>query len=230
MKMFLALCGAVLCFAAVAAAGDTPLAPATSNSETASATSALPEAPSAAPAATPAPARSSGTRRARAFQEYSWQLGISYAYERVRPNGGETFHLMGISTHIAYYFTNSIGLKGVVEPLFGTTPATLGSFNTAPSLKMRQVFFGGGPVYAFHNSSRLEPWVHGLFGGVHLRLTQTAALPGTVNTFAFQGGGGVDYKIRPRLYWRAEGDYFGTRYFSKFQHNFAFKTGIVFNF
>ncbi len=149
---------------------------------------------------------------------------------RVRPNAGSTFSLHGLNTHLAYYFSNSVGLKAEVDPLFGTTPSTGTTFSSVPSLTMKALFFGGGPVFAYRNSSRFEPWVHGLFGGVHLRLTQTAAAPGTVNAFAMQAGGGADYKFGPRVSLRAEGDYFGTRFFGTFQHNLAIKTGVVFNF
>lgn len=231
MRRILALCGAVLCFAVVAAAQENALAPAASNPVSVSARSALPESPGATLAAAPASSSRSGVpRRARSSPEYPWQLGIGYTYVRVRPNVGSTFSLHGLNTHIAYYFSNSVGLKAEVSPLFGTTPSTVSTFNSVPSLTMKALFFGGGPVIAYHNNSRIEPWVHGLFGGVHLRLTQTSATPGTANAFAFQAGGGADYKLGPRLYWRVEGDYFGTRFFSTFQHNLAFKTGVVFNF
>ena len=231
MRRILALCGAVLCFAVVAAAQENALAPATSNPVSVSASSALPESPGATLAATSASStRSGASRRASAYVEFPWQLGMGYTYLRVRPGAGSTFSLHGLNTHVAYYFSNSVGLKAEVDPLFGTTPSTSTTFNTVPSLRMKALFFGGGPVFAHRNSSRIEPWVHGLFGGVHLRLTQTAALPGTLNAFALQAGGGVDFKLSPRLYWRVEGDYFGTRFFGTFQHNLAFKSGVVFNF
>jgi hypothetical protein len=69
--------------------------------------------------------------------------------------------------------------------------------------------------------------VIGVFGGAHV-LPQTYL--GGQNAFGVVAGGGVDIKLNPRIYWRVQGDYLWTRFFSTTQNSFQATSGIVFNF
>jgi hypothetical protein len=43
-------------------------------------------------------------------------------------------------------------------------------------------------------------------------------------------GGGLDFKVLPRVYWRMQGDYIGTHFQSDLQSNFSVGTGLVIYF
>ncbi len=80
---------------------------------------------------------------------------------------------------------------------------------------------------AYRRNPKFEPWAHGLFGGAHL-FPQTAN--GGVNAIAYVVGGGVDFKLNPRVYWRIQGDFSQSHFFNDWQKHAEFKTGLVFNF
>ncbi len=211
MRKFLALCGAVLCFSLAAAADDYSAA-------------------LTAPAESPASPSPSPTRYSTG-ETVPWQVSVQYLFIRIRPGTGSGFNLHGFDAAVLRYTNDWFGIEGNVGAAFGNTPSTLTTFNpTAPSLRAKVIVFGGGPHITYHNASRIEPWGHALFGATHLRRTQTGAGPGSTTAFTFAVGGGADFKIRPRLFWRAEGDLLMTRFFSAFQKNFQIKTGIVLNF
>jgi hypothetical protein len=43
-------------------------------------------------------------------------------------------------------------------------------------------------------------------------------------------GGGLDFKLNPRVYWRVQADYIGTRFQSAVQSNYSIGSGVVFYF
>ncbi len=211
MRKFLALCGAVLCLPVVAAAQD--------NSAALASSAESPASP------TPSPARyPSG-------DTLPWQLSVQYLYIRVRPGTGSGFNLHGFDTSVIRYANHWFGIEGNVGAAFGYTPSSLTTFNpTAQSLRTKFIVYGGGPHVTHRTTSRIEPWGHALFGATHLRMTQASIGPASANAFTFAVGGGADFKIRPRLFWRAGGDLLVTRFFGEFQKNFQIKTGLVLNF
>lgn len=208
MRYFLAVCGAVLCLSAPAAAQDN---------------SAPPAAPSPAPAsAAPAPARYSGG------EQFPWEVGVNFTYVWFRPTGGTGFGAPGFNTSATRFFSESFGLEGDIGATYGNTASPFGPLPLG-NLRQKVIFYGGGLKFADRHLVRFEPFAHGLFGGVHARYTQTNG-PGTVNAFAFMLGGGMDYKLGPRISWRVQGDFLGTRMFSTIQKNFQFQTGVIFSF
>ena len=94
---------------------------------------------------------------------------------------------------------------------------------------MKTLFLGAGPHLAIVNASRFEPWVHGLVGWEHLRYTQTATL-GSNSALGYVLGGGLDFKLNPKIFWRVQADYVGTHFQSDLQSNYSFGTGIVLHF
>ncbi len=151
-----------------------------------------------------------------------WQLaaGFQYQYYRVY---GLTFPNYGFNADVTRAVNRWGSLEGMVGVGFGHAGGT-----TNPDAKT--LFLGGGPRLTMRNSrSKVEPWMHLLVGLDHLRATQ-AAVYGSTNALAFLGGGGVDYKFRPRLYLRVEADYLGTRFQSMSESNFSAGTSLVFNF
>jgi opacity protein-like surface antigen len=94
---------------------------------------------------------------------------------------------------------------------------------------VKTLFAGAGPHVALENTTRFEPWIHGLIGLEHFRLTQGATL-GSNSTLGYMVGGGLDFRITPKIFWRVQGDYLGTRFQSALQSNYSTGTGIVLYF
>ncbi|MBS1806994.1 MAG: outer membrane beta-barrel protein [Acidobacteria bacterium] len=70
----------------------------------------------------------------------------------------------------------------------------------------RVIYFMGGPTFKIRNPTRIEPYVHGLFGGAHIRekytltSTTTTGPPQTIldisdTKFAMGLGGGLDVRL-----------------------------------
>jgi hypothetical protein len=151
----------------------------------------------------------------------AWQLGIGYQYQHYNALG-QKFHTNGFNTDFTRYLNNWVGVEGTVAMGFGRTGT--------PSFVAKSFFVGGGPHISAHTEGRLEPWVHAIVGWEHFRFTQSSGILGSNSAFGLMGGGGVDFKIGARAYWRLQGDYIGTRFQSAFQTNYSAGTGIVFNF
>lgn len=151
----------------------------------------------------------------------SWQLGLGYQYQHFSVLG-QSFSTNGFNTDITRYMNNWFGVEGTAIMGFGNT-------GTPRNLDAKSFFLGGGPHFAIQNKSRFEPWAHVLVGWEHFRFTQTTTI-GSNSALGFMAGGGVDYKLGPRAYWRVQGDYIGTHFSSSLQSNYSFGTGVVFNF
>jgi hypothetical protein len=94
---------------------------------------------------------------------------------------------------------------------------------------VKSLFLGAGPHIAIENGSRFEPWIHGLVGWEHFRFTQSATL-GSNSALGYMLGGGVDIRLKPRVYWRFQADYLGTHFNSGLQLNYSTGTGILLYF
>jgi hypothetical protein len=145
-----------------------------------------------------------------------WQIGIGYQYQHSKPNG-IIIHTNGFNTHATRYLNDWIGVEGAAVMGWGSTATT-------PSFSVKTLFVGGGPHAALNSQGRIEPWVHGLIGYEFIRKSEGGSGLG------FMGGGGIDFKIRPRLYWRFQGDFLGTRFNSHMQTGYSAGTGLVINF
>ena len=150
-----------------------------------------------------------------------WQLGIGYQYQHYQVLG-QTFHDHGFNTDLTRYLNDWFGVEGAVAMGFGDT-------ETPVELTAKSLFVGGGPHVAIHNNSRFEPWAHVLVGLQHFRFTQTDLI-GSNSALGFMAGGGVDFKLGERVYWRIQADYIGTHFQSTTQTNYSLGSGLVFNF
>jgi hypothetical protein len=157
-----------------------------------------------------------------------WQLEAGFQYQHYKVLG-ETFHNLGFNSSITRYLNDWFGVEGTVIAGFGhagptpTVPATLDA---------KSFFVGGGPHIALSNRSRFEPWGHVIAGLEHFRFSQTNNKIGLGSNSAvgFLAGGGVDYKIGGRAYWRVQADFIGSHFGDVTQTNYSFGTGLVFNF
>jgi hypothetical protein len=160
-----------------------------------------------------------------------FELGIGYQYQHFSVLGTK-FHTHNYSVDLGMHLLDLItGAEGrLTLGAEGTLTAGFGGHTGGnPSLDVKSLFLGAGPHIAIENSSRFEPWVHGLVGWEHLRFTQTATL-GSNSALGYVVGGGVDIRLKPLVYWRFQADYLGTHFNSGLQSNYSAGTGILLYF
>ncbi len=150
--------------------------------------------------------------------ETKWLLGIGYVYQRFDIGGNNT-NMNGIQTSVAYFINNYFAVEGGVTATFGTF---------SPAANQHLAFYGGGARIQARGQ-KWQPWGHALFGGTYVRFTQGAG-PATFNGFGIMAGGGVDYKFRPHIGFRVQGDYLGTHVSGFWQKTASVGGGIVFDF
>jgi len=150
--------------------------------------------------------------------DFRWQLGLGLSFERFR-SSIYSASAVGTSTSLAYFLSDFLGVEGDVNTFFAPT--------IWENEHIKLVNYGVGPKFAWRRP-RWEPWFHGLFGGTHA-LPQTGN-HNSKNGFAVQLGGGVDYRLLPRLSARAEVDYVGTKLFGQWQNNGQATLSLVFHF
>ena len=159
------------------------------------------------------------------------QFGVGYQYQAYNVLG-HTFHDNGYNADVNIYLfdwlTGAVGRLTVAAEgtgAFGFGGETGGRNN----LQVKSLFLGGGPHIAIQSDSRIEPWIHVLPGWQHFRFTQTNNL-GSNSAFGFMAGGGIDFKLSHRIYWRVQGDYVGTNFIHGIQSNYSIGSGFVFNY
>ncbi len=173
-------------------------------------------ASSSAALAAPAPPRrlTSGSDK-----DYRWELGFSYAYVHFSSTPISGVALNGIHTSVTYAVNRWFDLEGAIT--------AAGSFSTIfANEHVKFALYGGGPRFTYR-SDHWQPWVHVIVGGSHLQ-PQTSM--GGRNSIGYLAGGGYDYRYRPRVSFRFQGDWMGTRYFGENQSNFQIVSGVVFHF
>jgi hypothetical protein len=163
------------------------------------------------PAAQPSPSPFSYQER-----DYRWEIGLAFSLVRFRSS---VYYATapGFSSSVSYFLNDWLAIEGAVTT--GFAPAVYGG-------TFKYLAYGGGPKFSL-GRKRLEPWVHGLVGGVHTN-PQTAL--GSKNGFELQAGGGLDYGINPRLSARLEFDYLASHLFGQWQNSGQGLIGIVFHF
>jgi len=205
MRRLILLLGAVLFLSMAAAAQENPV------------TFAFP-----APAAAASPQGGGGSLT-------DWQLTIGYQFNRIYPlvHGTNT---NGLNLSVVRFFGNHFGLEGNVGAGFGNT-STFTIPNSTPCAPgcVKTVFAGVGAHVSFVRDRRLEPWAHALVGLEHFRFTQTSTL-GTLNSFAYLAGAGLDWNFSPRAAIRGQIDYLGTNILAARQGNLQIVGGLVLNF
>lgn len=162
-----------------------------------------------------------------------FQLGFGYQYQNYSGIEGRSFHNNGYNIDASLHLFDAItGASGrLAASVEGTGAFGFGgqTSGTPPSLNAKSLFLGAGPRLSIESGSRFEPWVHGLVGLEHLKFTQIPTL-GSTNGLGFMLGGGLDFKLQPRLVWRLQADYLGTDFQSSLQSNYSVGTGIIFRF
>ena len=151
--------------------------------------------------------------------DYRWSIGFSYVYVHFSSSQISGVSLSGIHTSVAYSVNKWFGLEGAVTAA-GSTSTIFANEHVKFAL------YGGGPRLTYR-SDHWQPWVHAIVGGSHLQ-PQTAL--GSRNSIGYMVGGGYDYRYGPRLSFRVQGDWLGTRYWGENQSNFQIVAGVVVHF
>jgi hypothetical protein len=148
--------------------------------------------------------------------DFRWQLALGITLVRFR---SAFFYATGVGTNTSVtYFTNEwFGVEGSINTAFAPT--------IYQNEHVKYFSYGGGPKIAWR-ARKWEPWMHGIFGGVHV---QPKTAFGT-NGFALQIGGGVDYRIYPHLSARLGTDWVRTRLFGQWQNSAQANADIVLHF
>jgi hypothetical protein len=146
----------------------------------------------------------------------SLQIGVDYEYVSFR-SAPFNASLNGLHTSFTYFRKDWLGIEGSVVAAFGSS-----TFNKEPS---HLALYNAGPRFVWHRRS-WQPWAHALAGGIRV-FPQMAS---SVNGFALQLGGGVDYPLRPLVSLRLESDYLWSRLYFSSQNSFQTGAGVVFHF
>lgn len=128
-----------------------------------------------------------------------------------------------------------VGIVGDIGAQYGTlqvpTVKYFGGPGTTPT-QSRVVTYMVGPRISA-SVGRFRPFAHALVGGGHLH-QDTSQFPAGYSygesCIADAFGGGLDYKVLPRIALRVQGDVLQTRFRESRQTDGRFTTGVVFKF
>lgn len=143
-------------------------------------------------------------------------MGAGYVFVRFA-SAPFIAHMGGLNLTGSYYVRDHLAVECSVT-------STIGS-QSSSSYDAKYLFIGGGVKRSVGNG-RLQPFVHGLVGGVKV-YPQTAF---SNNGFAAQLGGGVERRLREQWWLRFEADYVASRLYHAGQNNFQAVVGIVYRF
>jgi opacity protein-like surface antigen len=146
-----------------------------------------------------------------------------YQYTRVDTgvSGVDSINLNGWNAALDGYFTKYLGVSADFSGAYGSPFGASTKFHT----------FMFGPIVRFPNSSKITPFAHVLFGGVHGSASASGLGSTSDTAFAWAAGGGLDANINSRFAVRlAQADFLQTRFSSTSQNNFRYSAGIVFKF
>lgn len=183
------------------------------------------------------------------------EVGFDYSYVRYAPNvplsQGHSFNGGGGS--LVFNLNRVIGIKMDLQGYGSTTsnfliaPSAIFPRGVSANVQGNLFTYLFGPQIKFH-SSKVQPFVHLLFGGAHSNVYANAfkticaptlgvcafSTAPSNNAFAMAFGGGVDIPIGHTIAIRpAEIDYLYTDFTNRFnnsnQNNFRYSGGITFN-
>ena len=121
-----------------------------------------------------------------------------------------------------------------VSASYGSVPVSfftlLGSGKQNVDTNLHAYLFG---PRASVSVGRIAPFGQALFGLAQQSLPAKASIGNVAehqNAFAFDLGGGVDFRLVSRVAWRLQADYLQTKLFGSTQHDPRITTGIVLRF
>ena len=173
------------------------------------------ESPSASP---------TSSDRAYSTEQFRWQLGFGYQFQKFDIGGASANQRLGTNTSLTYFFRPDWGwaLEGIVTTGF--------SRNSPAGLDYHTILYVAGAKYPFRRKGHYEPWVHALAGGAYFHHSQTATGSPSATGVGFIAGGGVDIPLGSRFAARGEADFVGSHISGSFQKSIAISGGIVLYF
>jgi hypothetical protein len=129
-------------------------------------------------------------------------------------------------------FSGEYGRPGSIPVPVTTTCVTPvgglpgGCILAPPSQNVSEHNFLFGPRVSFR-IAKFRPFVHVLVGASHLSESYATT---SSNSFADAIGGGLDYRLIPRISWRVQADALQTRFSSSTQNNVRISTGVAIQF
>jgi hypothetical protein len=148
-----------------------------------------------------------------------WQVSVGYQFNHINVRGSLIpFNTIGVNASVVRYIVQGFGVEAAAGGGYGIAQQ---------NAKAGTLFVGAGAHLIYMNRTRFEPWAHGLIGGATLNLGHP--IPAKTGTIAWIAGGGLDYRISPRLAVRVQADYLGTHFWGAFQRNLQIVGGFVWN-
>jgi opacity protein-like surface antigen len=170
-----------------------------------------------------------------------WEVGASFTYLNYYPPNSPRFALYGGNVTVERNFRPWIGLAvdgGAVYRNQGIV--NIGVPPVATVLGKTEIFdvLAGPRIYPLRHRHKIIPFGQVLFGlGINHRILPANGgfpeLTSTSTSFAWAGGGGVDYRLSPHWAVHAfEFDYFHTTFFggNPAQGSYRISAGIVYRF
>ena len=199
-----------------------------------------------------APPTDTSTPTAETRNEFYGLFGKAYVPDKkIQPNGGFNTSPLSFQSPSAYeaglahQFGTFLGRDLFLDIPIAVIPSI--SLNKAsggnPSSNYSAVFFTPGLRLMFRQGSKIRPWVAVGAGAAHLEGGDTL-LDGSTNfksriltTYAFEFGGGVDYRFNRRVSFRGQIRDFitasppvGVTQTQGFSNHFPYSGGVVFHF
>jgi opacity protein-like surface antigen len=161
--------------------------------------------------------------------QFSFQLIIGV----ISQIGGRAL-LNGWEASASIRFLPWLRAVGDVAGEYGTVPVVfssiLGSEKLNVNTNLHTYLFG---PRASVSVGRLAPFGQALFGLAHQSVSANAFITNVGqrdSAFAFDLGGGIDFRLVRRVAWRVQADYLQTKLFDSTQHDPRVSTGIVLRF
>jgi len=117
-------------------------------------------------------------------------------YPKAEIFGGYQFLHLGNGADVNANGWNA-ALTGNVNKWLGVTGDFSGAYKTISGVSTSVYSYTGGPTVSLNREGVVNPFVHALFGGVHLGASAAGAGSASTNGFTMMFGGGVDAKVAP---------------------------------
>jgi len=153
---------------------------------------------------------------AKAQDTPAWEVAGSYSYLDANINSS-SFGLQGGGGSLTENLNNWFGGRAEVNAYHGVESGTTVSAVSATY----------GPVFSYRKSDTFTPWASVQLGIVH-GSTGYVGVSQSDFQFGLVTGGGLDFKIAPKVAIRVNGDYMMSHFLGLRQDNITFGVGIVF--
>lgn len=158
-----------------------------------------------------------------------------HANSGVTFSGFDSFNLNGWDASLSGYFNRYLGITSDFSGVYGTPSITIPGFGST-GINTHLYTYMFGPTLRVANPSPLQPFARVLIGGASLRGSVNIPVVGVSASssddgFAWDFGGGVDYKFLPFIALRPiQIDFVQTHIGGNSQNHFRYALGAVLRF